>query len=493
MTVDGHLDTTDIDFRKVYGNTNNQEEIAVVEETTIEEEVNPEKERWRNHNWFKPPRSDLHHAVKFYNDDTNNETTDLIFTRMSANTSSFITAPDYKQYIFNTIPNKDMYVMYPNNMVLPIMRHPEMQSRCANYIIQNKVVKQPDWHVLSSGVYIIDYYSLKMMSRNGNYQKEILKYLDYASQHGVVDFDTVTKLKEILSTENTYNPLPGKYLRIITLISGEDICRYNTLFVPHAGVCIGSQDLMDNYIHPSSCQYQHNIKKNISTVKNYIEIDIVDNTTKNDYFIKIGNKVMKLEQERDESKPEKVGISLWKNDKLSQEVYTTLDNINELGIFNSRIQAERDGNAGLEIENKAKELEIEKTKLDTQQLTSNNELKTAQYRTEKVDLELQSDIVKNHFEIDKTKAERELFESKAIYEVESAKLDFYGKAQKMAGDIVGTKLAIMLAETKYELEEAKFDYETEKMNLELAKAREARATSFADAAVKTIKLIGSCL
>lgn len=442
---------------------------------TIEKDPEEEKKRqqYRDNNWFKTPKCENTDMTRFNNREL--EEDDLIF-----NNNRFvdpeIRIEDHKQFLYNTTPD-DMYVMFPNNMVLPIIRNANIESKTKGLFNKN------NWQGLFKGVYIVDYYSLKMLRENTIMFRNVMKYIEYTDSCGVLDKTVMVGLNEMLATKDYLN----KYLRIITIVSSSDLLKQNVLYVPHTGLCIGKEDLLDNYVHPASDHYLHNVSKKVySTVKNYIEIDIVDNTTSNDYFIKVGNSILKLEQERNISKPEQVGVSLWKNDKKVSDSYYTLDKINELGIYNSRIQAEKENSIAREINNKAKELEIEDNKLNANKLNSENDLKSAHYKSTKISLELQRDIVKNDFEMEKLKVEKDILTMKYEHEIETNRLDIQTRNQKIVSDIIMSKLGLMNAKMKFDLEETKHD-------MEMRKVKENHITATIDTIGKIIKLIGSCL
>ena len=449
-----------------------------------EVKITPEEENlnnyYRTNHLFKTPKNKVSSFIGFSNEEEGQD--DLIFDNWIA-LDSDLRLEDHKQFIYSTLPT-DMYVMYSNNMVTPIARHPNIASKVQGYY------KKQNWVGEYTGIYIVDYFSLKMLKTNTKEYSNVMRYLEYAHSCGVLESVVFNNLNNLLAKGNYYN----KYLRIITIVTSSNLMQNNPIYVPHTGLCIGDESLLDNYVHPATKQYKHNVGKIVeSDVKNYIEIDIVDNTSVNDYYIKVGNKVLKLEQERNFDKPEQVGISLWKNNRMVSTEYTDLDKINSLGIYNSIKQAELEGNAGKEIENKAKELAIEENKLNTQRLNSENDLKSAHYKSTKIGLELQRDIVKNDFELDKLKIEKEILKNKYQFEIENNLIEIQLRNHKLVSDIVMAKLGLINAEMKFAAEEIKHEFDMEKFRMDMRKARENSITTTIDAIGKIIKLIGACL
>lgn len=387
------------------------------------EKVKPEFSQPKNtvksedeYKWFKVPVN-VGNEVFVFPSHEGNLTDDLIFRRSMYFDQNANMYPDRKQYIYSTLPYP-MYVMYPNNIVAPITTHVELATRFYGKF------DNPDARS-GHGVYIVEYISLKSITKMSAGLARIMDYYINGKLVGNENEYIVPAIKEVLdSNDYTY-----KYIRIITFVPEYLIRIHNVVFVPNVGLTVGTASVMENYAHPNSKEALYATKNVVSEAKNYIQIEIVDNNTTHDYFTKIGKEIHKIEPERNPNKQEGIGIVKFLNSTKVSQNFVALQDCRDLGIYNTLKECECDGNLGKTIENKARELELENRKLDHEENKLLHEENLLRMETDKEELKF------NHYK-EKIRIDTELMKLKHTFEVEENEMSKIERKDKFVLEVM---------------------------------------------------------
>lgn len=404
--------------------------------------------------WYKIPANVSSECVSFVNDEKGVD--DDIFQDSISLEYEARNYPARKQYIFSTLPH-NIYVMYPNNIIMPVKQYPELASR-----FYGKFDRTTET-ISGQGVYIVDYISLREIKFNNMTLDMVLSFYKNSNIVASENKDIAATLLEYITKYRDSK----SYLRIITFVPEYNFRNHNVVFVPNTGLCIGTGEMMYKYLHPNSREAFHLAKKETIDASNFVSIDIVDNTTKNDYFVKIGTKVYKLEPERDMTKEEGVGYTMFKNKDVIDTTFVSLEDAKkELGIFNSKIECDNYGNSGKIIENEARKLELEDKKLDLEESKMMNDIQQAnndrikelmkhEHYKEKHNLEMN----KIHLEIDKTKLDRKLYLEKLYLDLRLTKLEREDRYTKIITDML--KHAIDIKKAQYDIYKTELEFESD--------------------------------
>ena len=394
--------------------------------------------------------------------------------------------PDYKQYVFSTIQQGVIEAMRPNNMVMPVRFAPSLQSRFHNRLDTKKHGSE------SSGVYIVEYFSTRTLSPGQSYMRQFEYYFNDAVVLNNNSYlkNKLHKLGEEFSKRTTrYSPI--SYVRIITFIPNNVITSNRAVFVRHAGLVIG-RGLREYCLHPFSREASYLTSKDIREAKNYIDIDIIDNSTNNKYYVKTGNKVIELDSSRDINKTEGVSFKIVQNGDVIQNEYCNLNEAPEkLGVYNSKEDADFNGDyiKARELEIKNKELETKINNAETALQKSTNELNKAYVEIDKLKLEQdnimwesEASRIKHKYNLEKINHERRNIElsmdaDELRYEVDKA---------KAVESIVKSLLELRILSSKAKLEAIKHEYEVKQVE----KNKDVGLLTFG---VKIINLIGGIL
>lgn len=414
-------------------------------------EVNLNQDEYK---WYKIPSNVSSECVSFVNDEKGVD--DDIFQDSISLAHDERSYPTRKQYVYSTLPH-NIYVMYPNNIIMPVKQCPELATR-----FYGKFDRTTET-ISAHGVYVVDYISLREIKFNNMTLEMILTFYKNSNIVASDNKDISNTLLEYITRHRDSK----SYLRIITFVPEYNFRHHNVVFVPNTGLCIGTGEMMHNYLHPNSREAFHLAKKETIEANNFVSIDIVDNTTKNDYFVKVGTKIYKLEPERDKSKQEGVGYTMFKNNTIMDTTFVNLEDAKkELGVFNSKKECDNYGNTGRIIENESRRLDIEDKRLDLEESKMMNELQKAnnervkelmkhEHYKEKHNLEMD----KLHLEIDKAKLDRKLYLEKLNLDLKLTKLEREEKYTKIITDML--KCAIDIKKAQYDIYKSELEFESD--------------------------------
>lgn len=357
----------------------------------------------------------------------------------SLETDSTYKLSDRQQYVFSTMGH-GLYVMYPNGFASEI-RDKKALLHQADLI---KFLSGPN--STGRGVYIVE----NMLLHRSYFSSEAFK-VALTNRFKAINFNINTtkqtaKLIDIVNAMTRYgqyvNPLVK--FRLITFIPENIIAEHMRVYNPATGLLIGYGTINELIVHPCNTKYIEKLKEASSTVKNFVEIDIVDNTTDKEYWMKIGNQAVHLVPERDYRRRESCYVSISLNEKM---MYTDSCSLQEaakmLGIYNTKEEAEYNGNK----DNIIKEMEY-KIKFDNLQ----NET-----------LKLNQDIIKLRNDNDKLAIEKQklaLEYKRLLFDFDKLKYD----KDKLDIDKFKSEIDYDLAKERYKLELVKLLAEVRHMN-----------------------------
>lgn len=332
-------------------------------------------ERMDGNAWYKYPESEKEDSVVFVSKQIGSP--DVMFGNYSQGEDRE-RFPDHKQYIFTTSRHGKMQVMYPNNIVLPVRDNPDLASMYFGKF-QTKTCG-----VTSDGVYIIDYYAIRNLPTD---KAGLYEFLDYYANSGIVLNGAKNTLEDVVNA--IHSDRRDAYVRIVSFVPKGVFVSSGAVFLRQTGVVIG-YGIAGRYIHPYSEEASYMAGKVAKTATNYIEIDIVDNTGNNDYFVSVGNDIVRLDPEKNLSKPNGASLSIYRNDTCVATRQCNLDSINtELGIYKSKEEAVYNGNVI-----KAKEQLIENRKLDARILESELSFKKVLHSKELENSKFDNDMLR---------------------------------------------------------------------------------------------------
>ena len=427
-----------------------------------------------DYRWYKVP-ADVSPDVVVYNG-TVIDGKEAIFAsdEFGADGIGDIDAPTKKTFIYTTLPYP-IYVMYPNNLIAPVAYDNSIANRYAG---KTRNIKGSN---TAQGIYVVE---ITSFAANKGYTDFYFPGLiDFYKNTNIVASENLEIQKDVIdifTNRHRYD----KSSRVVTYIPEYALKDHNVVYVPSLGLCFGSASILKNYVHPLSRESVYIKTHEIENVNNFISIDIIDNTTKNDYFLKIGKDILKLEPERNTTKPEGVVYKLHKNSEIVDKKFVSLFDAKEkLGVYNTRIECEHDGNVGKQIENAARRIELEDKKLDLEE----SKLVNARYIS---DNEREKEIVKKQtMEIELTKelAKHEFYKYKLKIGLEMLEAERTDKYLKYMADY--TKY--MMDVRKQEFDLIKHHYEINKMQFDAEKQEREIILSKMSQLDKIIKIIGS--
>lgn len=268
--------------------------------------------------------------------------------------------PDYKQYVFST-SDLDVLQLFSNGIMLPIRKKELLNNTQELYNINNKGNQQ--------GVYIIEYFYVNVTnSYNIDYIENFFNYYSYNNpfwKKEQLSF-ILDSIQEQISNCIKTN-IPSFNIRLITFVNESYLKSEGSVYVPTSGIVLCTSDNINNTIHPETNMYKQTVEK-YSKVKsdqiNHFEINIIDNSSNEDYYIYIGNEVRKLNVEKDITKEEGCEITQYRNTIPIHNTKVTLDEMkDQLGIYKTEFEATYNNNNNIKeqiIALKNKKVELEK-------------------------------------------------------------------------------------------------------------------------------------
>lgn len=337
---------------------------------------------------------------------------DKVFLDNDIGLANAYDSPDRKQYVITDM-HCDVYVMYSNNIVMPVRK---LTSISRSLGLKSELMKKH-----KTGIYIVEYY--KLLGPNNNKQINT-KINTYYSKYGNYIYNGKDEILQRIASMDRDEFYPGlfneRWLRIVTFIPDAMITTHSAVHVPNTGLVVGNATLCEERLHPSNDKYSHYVKSLVSDAKNFIEIDIIDNVGEGDYYVKVGHQVVKLRSTQDYTQTDKAMYTIYSN-KIPVDVReatpSTMQEV--LGIYPTPREAELNGDLNKQTEIKKLENEMRKIELDKEKL---------EYEKNKLQLELD----KMALEIEKLKKEKEKLEfekelEKARYVQEMNKIELKNK------------------------------------------------------------------
>lgn len=335
----------------------------------------PVNERMDGNAWYKYPEDEREDSVMFVSKQIGSP--DVMFGSypQGDDREKF---PDHKQYIFATSRHGKMQVMYPNNMVLPVRDNPDLASMYFGKF-QTK-----NCGATSDGIYILDYFAIRNLPTD---KASLYEFLNYYLNSGIVLNGAKNTLNEVVNAINTDRR--DAYVRIVTFVPRGVFASSGAVFVRQAGVVIG-YGIAGKYVHPYSEEASYMANKVAKTATNYVEIDIVDNSGNNDYFVSVGNEIVRLEPQKDLSKPNGASLNIYRDSNCVVSKRCDLSDISStLGVYRSKDEALYNGDVV-----KAKEQVIENRKLDARILESELSFKKVLHSKDLEDSKFGNDMLR---------------------------------------------------------------------------------------------------
>lgn len=253
----------------------------------------------------------------------------------TAKSDSTYRKPDHEQYFFSTM-EQSCYVMYANNMVTPV--RPKGMLRHSEKVMGGLHLDQNN----NKGIYVVEYFRISKVY--GSTTADLKRLLDY--YYNTMNIypdkihikDNISKRFEITKRANMLSkPVT---LKIITFIKQEDIIHHRQVYVPTIGVIIGAGTLDDSIKNNVPKTFSDAVNNGcISDVANFIEINIVDYQEKY-HYMKLGNKVLKLESYCDRNKTEGASVITYRGEMMQRVDFFQKDDLMDNGIFLTEAEAD---------------------------------------------------------------------------------------------------------------------------------------------------------
>lgn len=369
------------------------------------------------------PECDIEDPVYFSNNNPTNG------PRSSPGNDSDFNKHDRYVSIFKTMQG-DYFSMFSNNMVLPIRTKIGINHK-PDFVVKLNLPKYKREHY-REGIYIVDNYFLHHTTQvSKEYAYKIIDY--YKSVNNI--YDGNSEILEYITNglQPYYKGLgltnPKFHIRVCTFIPASAFATRDHIYVPSSGVVIGTKGDMNRVAHPESRDYKKYVRSLVSDSKNFIELEINDPNRADDYYIKIGNKVMPITPTMDPSKPKHGCIRTYRNLECLDTQEVELKDLDKLGIFKTIDEADMNGdltiktnllkaqNEKTKLENDAKALALENDKLSL--ANKELELKVSKLEDEKAMYVDKLEIEKQKLQLEKEK----LTNDKEKLKLESKKLE----------------------------------------------------------------------
>lgn len=266
--------------------------------------------------------------------------------------------PDYKRYVFTSLPNIDITVTDRMN-ITKVVRYKEKVA------IHNSNISSKDKDVTGK-VYVVDYITLTK-SNVKSLDDSIVRLINNYSVK--IDKANLDSLREFL-TSSRHKQNDNLTLRFITVIDVNDISDNIMLYDKHTDLMFAVGAVKDVTVHPSNRQAESKVTQGTEVV-----IDIIDNNNPNKiYHVSIGSEVIPVLSRTDASKASSATLNIHSNgDNIRSEIVDLLS-INDLGIFISKDEAKTNGDMSLLISDAKHNLEVAKIEWEREKLNIEKEM-----------------------------------------------------------------------------------------------------------------------
>jgi hypothetical protein len=310
--------------------------------------------------------------------------------------------PGYRMDVFSTIGD-GYFIKYNNNLISPIR-----EKRSLRREVEDKKEKM---HL--DGIFIVERFSLVPLN-NTSCLDEVVRYLlNTSTVINNKDFSEYLKNKFIIGKRNKVKVKNNEevVMRTVTYIPKDKIIN-NSLYIDKQNIII-SDGIPDKGFHPKTLE-NHNIDG-----LNAVIIDLIDNEgRKEPYFIKVGEDVLPILPRESNTEVSGARLTTRVNGKEFKSKVSWLDNLEDIGIYDTKDKAVYNGNLDLKLNDekmksdlKKLELELEKKELD---------LKHQQDKINKEKEEFERKVIeeerKRKHEIDKILEEERINREKAFDE-----------------------------------------------------------------------------
>jgi len=272
---------------------------------------------------------------------------------------------DTKRSIFTNI-SKHISVICNNNMVLPVRYKRSLDG------IMTKSQLEQAFKVknIGKGVFIVDYYYIY-----NNSTTDIKSILEHYANSNTLEFASAINQEVVnkLIQKKSKNRPPIIELRLITYIPEASLLEHGYVYSNSTNLLIVNGELRDSLYHPSSLKYKEDVKDITDDFKNVIVLDIIDNDSDKQYFLKVGNSVYQMYSSKDNSRKNGAVLTVKKNGGKENIVTNcSLEQVGEIiGAFTTREKADTLGNMSLVLEER--KLTIEKEKFNLELAKMNHE------------------------------------------------------------------------------------------------------------------------
>ena len=268
---------------------------------------------------------------------------------------------DCKIQLFSTMDTTP-YVTYSNNVSVPIRSGPSFHNFHITYGFgSNK------GNLNKKGVVILETITLTGLGR-----KQMRSSLDKilrTKNVDIMDSQYQDFLKAINKRMNNPNYVE---LRFGTFIKEDDINEFGNVYVSKYNLVISNRLPEDDMVHPNSKVANRRdtvLRVNGFEEPNIVAIDITDrHNVGKPYYIKIGNKVHTIVSTVDMTTEDGYSFTIKTNGQVVNTIDGSLSDINSVGIYESKDEAEYNGDANLKLTSAKLENELLKTKNDKERL-----------------------------------------------------------------------------------------------------------------------------
>ena len=269
--------------------------------------------------------------------------------------------PDYSIYVFNT-SDMEIAQLYPNGIVLPIRKKEHLSYTEELFNLNNKS--------LDKGVYIVEYYSIN--TTDEHYSPEFINNMfNYYTYNNPLwekeKRHNLLKYIQEITESNTKTSMIKFTVRIVTFIKDTYVRDHGVVFLHASNILLCDASNIKQVSHPNTNLYKESLQKYNNDVLtelvtiNSIDIEIVDHSYTNEYYIHVGNNIRKLNVNKDITKEQGCNITYYKNKQpIETESYSIEDMRSKLGLYKTHQEAYYYGLPQL----KEKSIDLEHKKLE---------------------------------------------------------------------------------------------------------------------------------
>ena len=406
-------------------------------------------------------------------------TNDTVFRGTGVNNAHIPTNdPDYNlpnmsTHVYNTMSSHDLYMYDQNEIPIPITKNrTKIHMGVTNGLCDTEHSSRlPSME----GVYIVQQYIMRHGMLDGVNFKPIISLFDNEHDNLHINneiandvIDTVKRYMraskvtdlgpEYSKTCNGVNVNRFIKIRVIKYIPARIFKENNSIFVPDANLVITHLYEENNYAYPPHPHSANNRAIELGNIvrdeiyPNVVGIEIIDNDNPGKYYYtSYGNEVVKLRSTTSDKVNNGFTFVTKENGIVTHNISGDLtdEDLNTMGIYHRRDEAEYNGDKKLKLENDKLALDIDKVIHDKKRM----EYEADKLRVEKDKIAMERD--KMIMEMEQLKIKHKFELDMQYYKLRGQQIDLVKKEVDFKANVVMKRLDLNIANIKYKTEVTK--------------------------------------